>query len=109
MVTISAKEKWLIDAGLRLLKDSTATDAWTVWCAPQEFVILTGGMTVDLPWSIAQIAIRALFALATDLRLTLERASLPEQEEDELVNDLELTELASNVISRGMGGQEVRP
>lgn len=101
MTTLSAKEKWLIEAGIKILRDPSAESAWLTWISPQNGTLLEGGFTAPLPAAIAAIVITALNALAEELRRALSKTGIPDQEEDDIVNDLEVVELIhSNITSR---------
>lgn len=97
-VMIAAKERWLIDSGARLLP-VPERHAWDVWVTDQAKNLAAGAVSSPMPQQVAEDALRALMALKSYIEARLDR-ELPDQEVDELVNDLEAVDLTTRHISQ---------
>ena len=86
MVALSAKEKWLVDAGVSFIQPPQRQE-WARWSAPLESQLLSA-RAVQIPISIAEIALSALSALADHIKRDLDNPVISEDDEDALFNDL---------------------
>jgi hypothetical protein len=103
MVVLSAKEKWLIDAGASMLAPPQRR-TWANWGTQLQAQLATANV-VQIPTSVAEIALSALEALADRIKHDLEAPGLADQEEDHLFNDLEATQQTITFIARDLGHQ----
>jgi hypothetical protein len=103
MVALSAKEKWLVDAGVSFIQPPQRQE-WARWPAltPLESQLLSA-RAVQIPISIAEIALSALSALADHIKRDLDNPVISEDDEDALFNDLEATQNAVIFFARELG------
>jgi hypothetical protein len=101
MVALSAKEKWLVDAGVPFVAVDQQRE-WEVRAPPLESQLLTT-QVVQIPPNLAAIALSALSALADHIKQRLNNPTISDQDEDLLFNDLEATELAVKFYARELG------
>jgi hypothetical protein len=103
MIALSAKEKWLVDAGASMLAPPQRRE-WENW-APHLQSQLATKEVVQISTVIAEIALSALAALADQIEHDLDLPGLADQEEDSLFNDLEATKHTITCIARDLGHQ----
>jgi hypothetical protein len=101
MVALSAKEKWLIDAGASFIQPLQQR-AWAHWSSSLENQ-LSSVRAVQIPVPIAEIALSALSALADHIKRDLDNPAISEDDEDGLFNDLEATQNAVTFFARELG------
>lgn len=101
MVALSAKEKWLVDAGIPFISPDQKQQ-WATLAPPLESQLSTA-QVVQIPPHIAEIALSALSALADRIKRDLDNPLMSDQDEDSLFNDLEAAELAVAFFARELG------
>lgn len=101
MVALSAKEKWLVDAGASFIIPAQK-QLWEKW-SPQFEIQLSSAPVVQIPINVAEIALLALTALADHIKRDLDNPTISDQDEDSLFNDLQATEFAVTFFARELG------
>jgi hypothetical protein len=101
MVALSAKEKWLVDAGASYVPPLQRQE-WARWSSALESQLLSA-RAVQIPVAVAEIALSALSALADHIKHDLDNPAISEDDEDALFNDLEATQGAVTFFARELG------